>query len=145
MAGCMAHIVGVIAAAAGFLNRQLDGETFNFSSLATGTTVTNGVRVATDGDLDENNNTSYSAADTWLKTGGAAGDYEVRCSVTSGSVAGDTTGSFLALTSSREWYVADSADDGSAVTAEVDITIRHTNGSEEVTFTVTLSAEKVTI
>ena len=84
----------------------LSGGTFN-------RVATNGIRVNSDGTVDEGQNPTYvnqiSAATDWLipNTVQGQGDYEVRCTLNSGGpLNGSAVGSWLALSTSRNWYVS---------------------------------------
>ena len=67
-------------------------------------TATCGYRLSASGVAYFRSDVSYSTLETWLATGSAA-SYEARATVNTGSLTSGTTGSWLALSSSREWYV----------------------------------------
>lgn len=59
-------------------------------------------KVASDGKVYTNVGPSDVLWETW-RLSGASADYEVRATLTSGSVSSGTTGSWLALSTTREW------------------------------------------
>ena len=82
--------------------------------------ATSGYRLGSTGDVSENRNASYLDIGDWVSPKSAApGTYECRVTVTSGTLSTGTAGSWLALTSNREWTV-----------------FRNTSGSKACTFTV---------
>ncbi len=117
----------------------------SYSSTTNGATDRSGVRIATDRDIDEIQTTTPTYIDRgdWLLVGGTASNYEVRCTVNSGTVTGGATcdgSTYLALSTNREWYV----EAGSLNTAQISLTIRHaTETNDNVTFTVDLSALEI--
>lgn len=72
-----------------------------------GNTATAGVTFNTSGQVVAigDSGTEY----TWLNSG-AAGDYEIRATLQSGSVDSGTTGSWLALSSSRSWSIDEASN-----------------------------------
>ena len=126
-----------------FLNQGLT--TFNFSSITIGSTDTNAVRIATDGDIDEFTSSAYVDRGDWLLAGGVASQHEVRFVFESGTQDGGVTaGDFHALSSSRE--VSISTEGVETDTAEVTVTIRKiVNPADAITFTVNLSATEETL
>lgn len=74
---------------------------------------------------------------------GSSGSYEARATLNSGSLTSGTTGSWLALSSSREWTVTDSVFDLNPVEAEILVEIRNATTLAVIdSATVTLSAER---
>lgn len=67
-------------------------------------TATCGYRITASGTVDFMDDVSYSTLETWLAAGSAS-NYEARVTVTVGDLTSGTTGSWLALSSSHEWYV----------------------------------------
>jgi autotransporter-associated beta strand protein len=63
---------------------------------------------------------SYANVGTW-RLSGASSDYEARVTVNSGSLTSGTTGSWLALSASREWYLARTTSGTSTATITVEI------------------------
>lgn len=123
-----------------FLDPDLDGTTETYSH--TGTGGAGGdcrIQVDTDGDIYQKGGLD-TKQDDWLLSGGTASEYEVKADVVSGTVdVGDSTGTFLALTTDRQWGVQESAL--TTDTLELTITIRHaTNTSDSISFTAELSA-----
>lgn len=80
-----------------------------------------------------------SVSFTWLTGAGTGANYEARATVISGSPSG-TTGSWLALSSSRTWSVTDSTGSG-PITASLTIEIRDASTlTVYTTSTLSLSA-----
>ena len=78
-----------------------------------------------DGDIIYTRSGSATDEGDWIIPKGAAGgDYEVRATVNSGSVTGDTTGSWLALSSDRSWLVTRTDDGAGTDSANLTIEIR---------------------
>lgn len=100
----------------------------------------NGVRIATDGDVDERDAVStYTDRGDWLLAGGTASDYEVQATLSSGDTPTGTLGSYLALSTNREWYLD---TNGGFETCVLAITIRRiANTSDSISFNVTLTAD----
>lgn len=80
------------------------------------------------------------ASNTWL-TAGSAADYEVRATVTSGTLTSGTTGSWLSLGITRAWNVTrtNNAPGTDAATITVEIRLAAT-GTVLATVTVTMTA-----
>lgn len=103
-----------------------------------------GFRLASTGDIlgAETSNISPSFLideGDWLVSG-AASDYEVRATLDSGALTSGTTGSWLALSTTRTWYCAQ----GGIGTKTADLTIEIRRASDSVviaTATVSLRAE----
>ncbi len=87
-------------------------------------TSTAGYRLNTSGIAEKLENLSYTTLETWLVLGAAA-SYEARATLNSGTLTSGTTGSWLALSSSREWTVDDSVSDASPVEATITVEIRN--------------------
>ena len=81
--------------------------------------------------------------------GGSTSDFWVRCTVNSGTLdaGSDSTGVWLACTTTRNWYVRDTSQDDVAVTADIDVELAlDSSGSLiEDTANYTPSANWVTI
>ena len=80
-------------------------------SVSNGSTARAGVKVLNDGTIDKREGTGFTQIDTttdWIRpnVAGVGDAWSVKC-VTSGGdpLHGDTTDSWLALTSDREWYL----------------------------------------
>lgn len=129
------------------LNTDLDGTTYNFSTTGTNpASAQSGVRIANDKNVYELaiGNVEIDTGDDWLDAAATAGDYEVKAVVNSGTLDGtsDATGSFLSLSSDRNWSISD-ATIGGTETASLTITIRHaTDTSDSIEFDVNLEASK---
>lgn len=103
---------------------------------------TAGYRLNTSGIAESLIQAAYTTLETWLLIG-ASSAYECRATLNSGTLSSGTTGSWLALSSSREWTCVDSISDASPVEANLTIEIR--NASTLVvqdSATVTLYAER---
>ena len=72
-------------------------------SAGVGTAVA-GFRLNTSGIAEKLVRITYTTLETWLAFG-TAGNYECRATLDSGTLTSGTTGSWLALSSSREWKV----------------------------------------
>lgn len=90
---------------------------FNFSGFATAT-----VRIGSDGRVYHGQNLSFSDQGAWLLSG-AASQFEIRATLVSGYVP-EVTGSWLALSSTREWSCSDGTQDFSPEEAVVTLEIR---------------------
>lgn len=78
---------------------------FDFSIVPTAAFA--GIRFHSDGTVDvREGNGGYVNSYTWRTGTGASSDYEVRWTVGSGTPTGDTTGTWLGLGTTREWYEA---------------------------------------
>lgn len=68
------------------------------------TATTAGYRVNTSGISEKREGATYTTLETWLTSGYTASNYEVRATLLSGdALTSGTVGSWLALSSSREW------------------------------------------
>lgn len=63
-----------------------------------------GYRLNTSGAAEKREGGSYTTLETWLPFGTASG-YEARVTVTLGTLTSGTSGSWLSLGSSQEWYI----------------------------------------
>lgn len=68
-------------------------------------------------------NGTDTVGETWLQSG-VNSDYQVRATVTAGAVNSGTTGSWLALSTTRTWSVTPSSYGGADATATLTIEIR---------------------
>ena len=98
---------------------------------------TSGIRIATDRDVDENENGAYTDRADWLEASGTPSEYEVQFVQNSGdTLGGAALSTYHALSSSREITLA------SIGTANVTVTIRHaTRTTDSISFTCTLIAD----
>jgi hypothetical protein len=104
-------------------------------------TTTASYSIANDGNVKKNTSTILEA---WLQgSGGAVSDYEVRATVTSGSLTSGTTGSWLNCSTTRTWTLVNDAGDNSTITAVFTVEIRLAAAPNTVldSATITLSAE----
>lgn len=94
-----------------------------------------GYRVASDGKAYAGNwvdfsttgsytaDAAYSLLNAWTNSVPSA--YEIRCTVNSGTTpSGSATGSWLACSVTREWYITDTVVNGAAVVTDCTIEIR---------------------
>ena len=68
-------------------------------------------------------NQASTILESWLLNGSAS-SFEVRATVTSGSLSSGTTGSWLACSSDRTWSVVNSAADNSTISVVMTVEIR---------------------
>lgn len=84
-------------------------------------TATNGYRLNSNGKVYDNGNGTYSFIEDWVTPTGAASSYEALVTVTSGSLSSGTSGSWLALSSTRDWTVTRTSVGTNTCTFTVDI------------------------
>lgn len=65
--------------------------------------ATSGYRLTSGGQIEENEQNTYTSLGFWIAPTSQAGNYEVYATLTSGALSSGTTGSWLALSTSREW------------------------------------------
>jgi hypothetical protein len=133
-------VSSIVAAAGMGLSRSflIDPGSQNYSSIIPSGNSICGIRIATDRDVDERDSGGYTDRADWLDAVGTPADYEVRVTVDSGSLdaGSDTTGSYIALSSSREWYTDD------IQSADLTISIRRaTYTADEISFTCQLVSD----
>jgi hypothetical protein len=86
--------------------------------------------------------TTAGGSATWNSSTTAGSGYEVKATVTSGSLTSGTTGSWLALSSNRSWSKTDSTAGGGDVSAIFRLDIRATGTTTVLdSATITLDAE----
>ncbi len=119
MSGATSAMVGVLAGGGASAVALAGGSA---SSIGSGTRSAT-VRLSNDGNLYHGDTGVFTAQYPW-KVSGAVADYDVFCTVVSGSVSG-TTGSWLNLATTRDWSVSDPTNDGSDVQAEITLQIRN--------------------
>ena len=79
--------------------------------------------------------------ENWL-TSGTASNYEVRATVTSGTLTSGTSGSWLSCGTTRTWTKSNGAQDNSVLTCVMTVEIRlASTGVVQDSATITLSAE----
>ena len=102
-----------------------------------------GIKVDNNGSLYTRTPTgSYTLQYAWLLSG-VVGDYQVRCTVNSGTVVG-TTGTWQLCSTDRGWYISQSSN--GTKTANITIEIRDTATSTvQASSTHALSAEYQTL
>lgn len=137
MSSASAAMMGGSAAVVSITNQSVT----QTAALAANTVA--GYRTNASGIAERRNGTDYTTLETWLLSG-AAGDYDVRATLTAGALSSGTTGTWLDMGTSREWYCQDSIVDGTPVTATLTIEIR--DGTSLVVLdsaTITLSSERI--
>lgn len=102
--------------------------------------ATAGYRLNTSGAAEQHLGPSYSTIESWLPFG-TPGDYECRATLNSGTLSAGTTGSWLALSSSREWNCVQSIVGTNAATITVEIRVSAT-GVVLDSATIDLTAER---
>lgn len=103
-------------------------------------TARSGYRLNASGIVEERDGASYSTLETWLPFGTASG-YEARVTVTLGTLTSGTTGSWVSLGSSQEWYV----EQGTVGTNTCDFTVEIRNATTLVVIdsaAITLEADR---
>jgi len=87
-------------------------------------TATAGVRMNTSGIQERLINVTYTNMGSWRGSGTSA-DFEVRCTLDSGTLDSGTTGTWLSMSSSREWWCRVGPSAGFATqTASITLEIR---------------------
>lgn len=105
-------------------------------------TATAGYRLNSSGIAESQVNTGYSTLETWLLSGSASA-YEVRATLSSGTLSSGTTGTWENLGTSRSWTVADSTLDPYMSEAVIVVEIRDATTLLVLdTATITLQAER---
>lgn len=135
MSGCLSLMVANTQG----IGAQLTNQNVNSSGSLSRTA---GYRLNTSGIVESLVQAAYTTLETWLLLG-ASSAYECRATLNSGALSSGTTGSWLALSSSREWTCVDSIVDGSPAQANLTMEIR--NASTLVvqdSATITLYAER---
>ena len=132
MAGALAMLMGLAA-------RVTLATTYNPSdSVTTPATATAGFRLTSAGDIETAGGT-YADGGDWLLPKSGMALYEVKATLNSGALTTGTTGSWLALSSTRTWTVSTALGAAQAV---LTIEIRRIGSSLVLaTITVTLDAE----
>lgn len=102
-----------------------------------------GIRIATDGDVDQRGSSGYTDRGDWLNSGSTS-NYEVRFTQNSGdALDGDTLNTYHALSSNREVRLD---TPGGTEAANITVDIRHaTNTSDAISFVCTLSTDATPI
>ena len=105
-------------------------------------TATAGYRLNSSGIAESQVNATYSTLETWLLSGSAS-DYEVRATLSSGTLSSGTTGTWENLGTSRSWTVDDSIVDATISGAVIVVEIRDATTLLLLdTATITLQAER---
>lgn len=132
------------------------GSTSYTTELASPGNPTCGVQIGADGGFYAVDTTSFPATSsrfTWKTGEGLASDYQVRCDVVSGSIAGElwdsdefnsATGTWLLCSTTPKWGVYRSNDAAGQNTATINLTIRSSiDGRTLATGTYVLTAKVV--
>ena len=107
------------------------------------TRATAGYRLNSSGIAESLSNLAYTTLETWLLSG-AASDYEVRVTLSLGTLSSGTTGTWQNLGTSRSWTVVDTTFDGIISEADIVVEIRDATTLMILdTATITLQAERV--
>lgn len=93
----------------------------------TGSSTTGRYRLNANGLAEQAQNTTYTTLETWLLAG-ANSDFEVRATVTSGSLSSGSTGVWEPLSTSREW----TRSAGANVSVTVVFTVEIRRASDQV-------------
>ena len=105
-------------------------------------TNTASVQFQSDGDIVAPSGTPSASLGDWVDPKSSApGDYEIRATVTSGTLSSGTTNTWQALTSSRTWSITSS---GSKLT-QVFFEIRDSSGTVLDDGTITLVLDRIGI
>lgn len=94
----------------------------SISAYGSGTQVAS-VRVANDGKVYTGQQGFFTLYSAWLVSG-SNGDFDIRCTVNSGTIDSGATGTWLNLASTRDWSVIDTNDNGVSATANITLQIR---------------------
>jgi hypothetical protein len=109
----------------------------NVSTLAVGSSQTASFTISSNG--------TYTSG-TWNSSSTVGSGYEVKATVTSGSLTSGTTGSWLSLSSNRTWALTDSSQNGDAVQAIFTLSIRAAGSATVLdTATITLTANALDV
>lgn len=104
-------------------------------------TVTAGYRINSSGEAESRKNGTYAWLETWLLSGSASG-YDVKATVTSGSLSSGTTDTWLNCGTSREWYVQNSIP-GTSIACTFTVELRPTGGGSTLdSATINLQADR---
>jgi hypothetical protein len=107
-------------------------------------TATATYRLGSDGQVYEVVNAgSPSALEQWCAPTANAGNYEARVTVTVGSLSSGTTGSWLALTSTRDWTLQETTPGNTSI-CTFTVEIRPAGGGSTLTSaTIDLEASRI--
>ena len=104
---------------------------------------TAGYRLNSSGIAESLSNLAYATLETWLLSG-AASDYEVRVTLSSGTLSSGTTGTWQSLGTSRSWTVVAGNSYPEFAEAEIVVEIRDATTLMTLdTATINLQAERV--
>lgn len=107
------------------------------------TRATAGYRLNSSGIAESLSNLAYTTLETWLLSG-AASDYEVRVTLSLGTLSSGTTGTWQNLGTSRSWTVVAGNSYPEIAEAEIVVEIRDATTLMILdTATITLQAERV--
>lgn len=138
-----------LGAVAGLLAGGGDSHTFPYAggsySWSRTVVTTASFQLRNYGDVFATNNAAASDQGDWISPKDSFSNYSVRATLTGGSLATGTTGSWLQLNSNHSWTVTDALVDGIPETASLDFEIRNDalGGIIVDTFSVDLEAERI--
>lgn len=131
MSGCLTLMLGVGSPSVRISNQAI-------FDTAVGT-ATAGYRLTSSGLARRRNGATYTTLETWLLSG-LASAYEARATVQSGTLTNGITGTWLSLSSDREWSCVDTSPGDGPVEASLLIEIRAASGATLDSATVSLTA-----
>lgn len=135
-------MTGVLAAMAGTIRQDVISITNQtISDFSGGTrTATAGYQLNSNGQAQSQINATFSNLEQWCTPTSEAGNYEVFVGVLSGSLSSGTTGSWLALSTTRTWTCT--ATVGSSQICTIEVSIRRTGTTTTLdTATIELQAD----
>lgn len=136
MAGALALMMGS-GASGGSASASITNQTINSIQLSTATA---GYRLNSAGTAQRLVQASYTTLETWLVSG-TASQFEVRVTPTGDALSTGTTGSWLALSSDREWTLVQASVAAKSTSLLVEIR-NASSGAVLDSATVTLYAER---
>lgn len=104
-------------------------------------TATAAYRLGSNGKVYQVINGTQTFIEDWCVPNTSAGNYEARVTVTSGSLTSGTTGTWLALTSTRDWALQETSS-GNTSLCTFTVEIRPTGGSALDSATINLEASR---
>lgn len=107
-----------------FLGDGLSLSNLSFSETTTnGTTSESGIQIGSNGDIYEILSGSLKSKGDWIlpSATGIGAEYQVKASISGGSVTGDSTSTWHSLSSDKSWKVSQSTDGTSSATIIVSI------------------------
>lgn len=131
----MMILLGTSSAGGGGDNATLQNASlFHYAALPSYASV--GIRLHSDGTVDYREGVYYTNAYTWLTGTGANSDYEARWTTNTGTLTLGTAGSWLALSTAREWGTGDNT----ACTGTLELRMAAVPNTVLATATISLTA-----